>query len=371
MDIKNGYCLAQLRQAKILARDGKYDFSIVAVGKGIERLLKELFDELRNDDNSNLIGLSIAYDKAKLKKRWSRSKNGERELNLYGWIKFYQDEEVGIFRKLEEVFNYELNEFNGDNLHQIRISRNEYGAHEDEQYDIHRKLSSTLIDLYSEILSETGRIAQQTSIVPFTRFQQEDINKLALTSEEKSLLKREYDDELRSSPDDTDVLFLRAYLLRGENAALDDLERILILEPNHSEARKERVWNLNNLYLGTPESRRSSPHLTQVNVSFKQNIIQKFSKTRNVTIRILSENRLSFKPTINLFSPRISEEAARHKRDAVITVASIFAVVAIVVTAVVALLGIAALDILKQSPHLLGLIIVIGVFVLWSFIRRL
>ena len=378
MDAKNGYCSAQLKQAKSLAIDGHYDSSINAVGKGIERLLKELFDELRNNDNSNLIALSVAYNKATSKKRWSRSKNGEKELNLYGWIKFYQDEEVGIFRKLEEIFGYEFNEFNGDNLHQIRINRNEYGAHADEQYDIHRKLSRKLIDLYSNMLSETGRIAQPSSIVPINKLRRKNNNQLALHPNEKSLLKQELDDTLRSNPDEIDALFLRAHLLRGENAALDDLERILILNPSHSEARKERIWNLNRLYSEEPASHQSSPHLTQVNISSQRNfffISQVSSTIRNIlpntnilsNVNIFSENKFVFKPNINLFSIRISEKVARHIRDAVIASAIVFGVV----VALVALLGLAVLDVLKDSPHLPGMIIILVVVLLWALTRRL
>ena len=115
MTAKNGYCSAQLKQAKEMAQDGYFDAAINAIGKGIERLLQELFGELHDTDKKYLVALSVDYDEARKKKRWSIFKNGQRELNLYGWIKFYEKKK--IFSKLEETCGYDFDEFNFENLH--------------------------------------------------------------------------------------------------------------------------------------------------------------------------------------------------------------------------------------------------------------
>lgn len=238
MDAKNGYCSGQLKQAKNLARDGYYDSSINAVGKGLERLLQDLYGELRDKDKRYLFALTDLYLEATKERRWSISKNGHRELNLYGWIKFYEKED--IFIKLEETCGYEFDEFNAKTLHKIRLDRNEFGSHENEQYDIHREISDPLIELYSKILSETGRIAQPSSIAPRNQIQTVDTQELRLHPNEKYELKQHYDRILRIDPNDLDVLFLRAYLSRGEQATQNDLDLILHLNPNHAEAQKEK-----------------------------------------------------------------------------------------------------------------------------------
>lgn len=243
MDAKNGYCSAQLKQAKNMARDGYYAASITAVRNGIESLLKELFDELRDTDKNNLYALSNSYYYATEKIKWSIKKDGERELSLYGWIKFYKKEK--IFRKLKDTFGYKFAEFNPDNLHEIRMKCNEFGAHPNEQYEKQRELSRTLIDQYSKLLSETGRIAQPSSILPSNQLQIGETQELQLLPNEKSLLKQQYDDILRVEPNNLDVRFQRAYLLRGQKTAQDDIDKILLLTPHHSEAKKEQNWYKN------------------------------------------------------------------------------------------------------------------------------
>ena len=362
MGFNNGYCLAQLKQAENLARDGYFDSSINAIGRGVERLLKDMFGELRDNDKSNLFTLTNSYLEAKKKRRWTKKKQGTKELTLYAWIKFYQNED--IFRKLEKTSGYQFDDFNIDNLHRIRIARNDFGAHEDEEYGTHREMSGPLIQLYSKILSETGRNPLQTSIVPFNQSQNADPQELMLRPEEKSLLMREYDDELRSSPDDTDILFLRAYLLRGENAVLDDLERILILEPNHSEARKERIRSLNRNYNAptTQSYQRSSSTVTQVKIE---------SHTTNVSHQHnLSENRFS------------SAQAERNAMNPIVIVAVVVGIVVLAAIVGFVVLGLETLNVLNLlvvelskfinvslRPHIPGILIVVGFLALVWIIR--
>lgn len=297
MDAKNGYCSAQLKKAKDMVRVGYYDAAINAIGKGIEHLLEELFDELRDHDKNNLIELSVEYEKATRKKDSYIWKNGIKKLKLRRLVDFYQDEKV--FSKLEQTFDYEFEEFNRENLHKIRCARNEYGSHENEDYDSHRKLSNPLIDLYSKILLETGRVAPPSSIVLSNMMQTADTQELQLLPNEKYELKRNYDDILQIEPNNIDILFLRAFLLRGEESAHDDLEKILRLNPNHSEARKERIWNLNHR---VPEE-QTPPHPPQGNNLF-QNIFQTIS-ARIKSVEIFSRNII----TINF---DISEKAMRY-----------------------------------------------------------
>ena len=40
--------------------------------------------------------------------------------------------------------------------------------------------------------------------------------------------------------EEIDALFLRAFWMRGDRAALENIDKILELHPNHSEARRER-----------------------------------------------------------------------------------------------------------------------------------
>ena len=368
LDAKNGYCSAQLKLAENQARDGYDASAIAAVGIGLERLLKELFDELRDTDKSNLIELSMAYEKATRRRRRSIWKQGKKELSFFGWIKFYQKE--NIFGKLEETCGYKFDEFNIDSLHQIRTARNEYGSHPNDEYGVHRELSSRLIELYSKILTETDRNAHQTSIVPSNKMQSADTQELMLLPNEKSVLKRHYDEIIRIEPNNIDVLFLRAYLLRGQKTAHEDIEKVLTLNPNHTEAQKERIWNLNRRLPEEPDSHQSSIHLTQVNISLQQLVIQRFSKTRNFIVNILSENTFTFKPKISFFNLSISEKATRDFRNLGIVLSTIFGIVAVVVIVTVAISVLALLVFFKDSPHLPGLIIVV-LFLLWSLIRHL
>lgn len=270
MNAKNGYCSAQLKQAKNLARDGYFAPSIAAVGIGIESLLPDLYADLCDKYKGNLIALndlSLSHYHATLKKRWSKSQGGQRELNLFGWIEFYGEKEDKIFRELEQAFGYKFDAFNRENLHKIRKKRNKLGVHPDEQYDVQRECSSALIDLYTKILSETGRIAQPRAIVPSTQLQTADLQELPLLPIEKYEMMRYYNEILRIEPDNLDVLFLRAYLSRGETAAQDDLEKILQLNPTHSEAREERKWYSYHPFTTESTSQRPTHiyFLTQIN----------------------------------------------------------------------------------------------------------
>lgn len=270
MNAKNGYCSAQLKQAKNLARDGYFAPSIAAVGIGIESLLPDLYADLCDKYKGNLIALndlSLSHYHATLKKRWSKLQGGQRELNLFGWIEFYGEKEDKIFRELEQAFGYKFDAFNRENLHKIRKIRNKLGVHPDEQYDVQRECSSALIDLYTKILSETGRIAQPRAIVPSTQLQTADPQELPLLPIEKYEMMRYYNEILRIEPDNLDVLFLRAYLSRGETAAQDDLEKILQLNPTHSEAREERKWYSYHPFTTESTSQRPTHiyFLTQIN----------------------------------------------------------------------------------------------------------
>jgi len=197
-----------------------------------------------------------------------------------------------------------------------------------------------------------------------------DTQELMLLPNEKSVLKRHYDEIIRIDPNNVDVLFLRAYLLRGQKAANDDIEKILTLNPNHAEAQKERIWNLNRRLPEEPASHQSSLHLTQVNISLQQLVIQRFSKTRNFFVNILSENTFTFKPKISLFNLSISEKATRDFRNLGIVVSTIIGIVAVVFIVTVVISVLALLVFFKDSPHLPGLIIVV-LFLLWSLIRHL
>ena len=110
------------------------------------------------------------------------------------------------------------------------------------------------------ILSETGRIAQPSSIVPSNVSQTEDIQELQLLPNEKYEVKRHYDNILRIEPNNLDVLFLRAFHLREEPAAaIVDLDKILQLDPGNSDAQRER-----NRYQTHQPPETSTSQVTQI-----------------------------------------------------------------------------------------------------------
>lgn len=352
-------------------------YAILAAGMGTELLLSVLFDELNEHYKKNDVRSSYELRDSldKVRKEFNKNYLVEKNLTFQHWVFRYDKGE--FVRRLSEAFGYAFNEFSISAIDHIREMRNKcaHPNYYEDQDAIDHKIETEaeqIKDSFLRLLFETNRITQSRAIV---------LNNPLEHQSEMSVLKREYDDVLRINPDEVDVLFLRAHLLRGEHAALDDLQRILILNPNHFEARKERIWNLNSGLSEEPATHQSSPHLTQINISSERNyfFISKVTSIRNIlpntsvlsNFSVLSNVRFSFRPTFKLFDFRISERAARQFKYAAMGIAIVVGVVLVLAMAFAAVMGLAVLDVLKQSPHLPGLtIVIVFVVILWSLFRR-
>lgn len=255
MDSKKSYYSALLKTAESLANSKKLflkDFAVIPVGIGVENLLKELFEELKDIDEINR-----EFLKAELKlfaeQRKSKNKQNEKEndLTLFEWIEFYKHR--GIFSMLEGKFGWEFNRFNGDTLHDIRLNKNLYHDHFKNREKM-RTDSITMCEEFNEILIETHRIIQPPAQDLSCQAQTQRSSELALIPSETEVIKQRVDGILRSKPTDIDALILQAYLMNGETLTGNEIEKIIQLDPNHAEAQKELNWNRN---YHTEENRKS------------------------------------------------------------------------------------------------------------------
>ena len=271
MRISEEYYSGLLKTAESLARNEKLflkDFAVIPVGIGAEHLLQELFEELKSVDEINRGYLSNEYRGFLKKKEYTHSRNKNTYLTFFGWIEFYRYR--GIFGMLEDAYGWKFDRFNSQTLHSIREKRNLYHSHFEDR-DVMRSLSSNMCEAFNEILVETHRISQPTAMVFRNQLQNQRASELALMPSERELVRRQVDDILRLNPADENLLFLRAYLLRGEKTALDDIEKILRLNPNHSEAKTEQN-RYKNYHTAEKPSNQQSNHfnLTQTEVNINQ-----------------------------------------------------------------------------------------------------
>ena len=329
-------------------------YAILAAGMGIELLLPVLFEELNEHYKTNDVRSSYELKESldKVRKEFKKNHLVEKDLTFQQWV--YRYDKGGFVDRLSEAFGYEFEEFSISSIDYIRDMRNKcaHQGYYKDQVAIDHEIESNaeqIRDSFLRLLSETNRITQSRAIVLSNPLEQQ---------REKSLLKREYDDVLRTNPDDIDVLFLRALILRGETSAQLDLNRILQLDPNHSEARKERIWNLNNSTLVNQSYKRSSSSVTQVNSA---------SDTRNVSHQLnLVENKFSF---LN-----VESQAARYLMIAILIVAASFGAVVLVMEGfdVLRLLIVEGFNFtnVSLSPHFPGILILVGSLAfVWIFRR--
>ncbi len=268
MVISEEYYSGLLKTAESLAKNKELflrDFAVIPVGIGVEHLLKQLFEELRSIDEINRGFLSYEYREFSKKKKYTHSRNKNTNLNLFGWIEFYQHR--GIFGMLENTYGWKFDRFNGQTLHFIREKKNLYHSHYEDRDEM-RSLSSELCEAFNEILVETHRISKSTALVVRNQLQNQSASELALIPGERELVRRQVDDILRLNPANENVLFLRAYLLRGKKTALDDIEKILRLNPNHFGAQQERILIQNSRTLEF----RSTSHTKQTYNQMTNNI---------------------------------------------------------------------------------------------------
>lgn len=268
-------------------------YAIIAAGIGTERLLQVLFEELndyyRSDVRRSYRIQESLNEVRKVSGNWALE---DKDLTFSQWSFRYKSGK--FLNMLTEAFGYAFKEFSIASIEDIRLMRNKcahssyYNDLAAIDYEIDLR-AQQIRDSFLNSLLETRRIAwprldtgfedDEFSLLDqdmpkelehieklFTdeegtfgdeqfRLTSEDIPDLVeayltlnndmhdLYTVEDSPLKRQYDEFLLTNPEDIDALFLRAHLLRGEKAALDDIVRILVLHPSHSEARDERNWN--------------------------------------------------------------------------------------------------------------------------------
>ena len=212
---RNAIYSASLKQARNLIDAGFPGFAIISVLLGIEYLLEALFVELRDHSNWRKqpmmkAGLKWEYRDKIRQRKYTHKQDSSVKLTVFGWLALYED--ATVFEKLEEQFAYSFHEFNLDNLHYIRRSRNEIG-HSLEQaiYQVrHKNDAERIVRSYESILFETERIRPTAAVILVDDGSNNNV--IALETREKEALASYFEAVLRSNPRNNDLQFLRQFL---------------------------------------------------------------------------------------------------------------------------------------------------------------
>lgn len=138
----------RLQEAKSLMEQGMHRQAVETAGGGIDLLMKELFEELKQKLNRHdAAAMQGAYNN-----RAPKSGGQAGKLTFGGWIGLFNDE--NLFARLEGAFNYKFRYFNPGILQTILQVRNDC-VHED--YQPTSAESGLVSNNFALFLKETGR----------------------------------------------------------------------------------------------------------------------------------------------------------------------------------------------------------------------